>query len=304
MQRWPVSMLLALATSGPAFADEPAIDRGEISLTSQSRRGVAQDYLVLPAGGELTGQMRFVMAQPVFSDEKLRFSDLALFGIGGRWSLLEKLELSAHVDLLAKQPSYTDEKPWQSVAVGLRTPLGKRKALALSGSGGHLIDHGGMWTKQALAMQWRVPIADIMTFDLAAAVDGVGLTAPRSTSAFIAEIAGTASALFHADGKWGAWVGLGYAVPVLARGSDPTTGLAVDPQPRLDLRVGTVLSLVKEWDLFAEFAIVDRGDLAAPATRLPILDGGFDQQQVILGVTRHFDVAPKPSRDAMIVGTR
>lgn len=303
MKTWPLSTLVALATLGSAHANEPTLETGE-AISSVSRRGVAQDYLVLPAGGELTGQMRFVMAQPVFSDEKLRFSDLALFGIGGRWSLLSKLELSGHVDLLAKQPSHTDEKPWQSVAIGLRSPLGKRKAIALQGSGGHLVDHSGMWTKQALTVQWRVPIADLLTFDLAATVDGVGLTAPRSTSAFITEVAGTASALFHADGKWGAWVGLGYAVPVIARGSDPTTGLAVDPQPRLDFRVGTVLSLVKEWDLFAEFAVVDRGDLAAPATRLPILDGGFDQQQVIFGVTRHFDVTPKHSRDAMVIGTR
>jgi hypothetical protein len=25
-----------------------------------------------------------------------------------------------------------------------------------------------------------------------------------------------------------------------------------------------------------------------PATELPILDGGFDQRQVVIGVTRHF----------------
>jgi hypothetical protein len=60
----------------------------------------------------------------------------------------------------------------------------------------------------------------------------------------------------------------------------------VDPQPRLDFHVGTVLSLDK-WDLFAEFAVVDRGDMVDPATRLPVLDGGFDQRQVMFGVTRH-----------------
>jgi hypothetical protein len=65
--------------------------------------------------------------------------------------------------------------------------------------------------------------------------------------------------------------------------------MSVDPQPRLDFRVGTVLSLVKNWDVFAEFAIVDRGDMEDPATRLPIMDGGFDQQQVIFGVTRHIE---------------
>ena len=32
-------------------------------------------------------------------------------------------------------------------------------------------------------------------------------------------------------------------------------------------------------------AVIDRGDLGAPATVLPILDGGFDQKQLTLGVT-------------------
>ena len=103
---------------------------------------------------------------------------------------------------------------------------------------------------------------------------------------------------------WGAWVGLGYAIPVISRGSDPTTGLAVDPQPRLDFRIGTVWSVVKEWDLYAEFAVIDRGDMADPATRLPILDGGFDQQQVIFGVTRHIEGKRRSRQDAMIVGSR
>lgn len=317
MTTWPLWTLLALVSlDSAARADTdvepsvmPAVGRAEVLSIQGSRRGVTEDYLVLPSGGELTAQMRFITAEPLsaFGEDsaKLRFSDLALFGLSGRWSLLRKLEVAAQVDLLAKQPSHTDEKPWQSVGVALRTPLGQRTALALSGSGGHLIDHAGMWTKQAIALQWRKPIADMLTFDLSGAVDGVGLRAPGSSSAFVAEVAGSASALVHVERVWGAWVGLGYAVPVVARGSDPTTGLAVDPQPRLDFRIGTVWSVVKEWDLYAEFAVVDRGDMADPATRLPMLDGGFDQQQVIFGVTRHIEGKPRRNRDdAMIIGAR
>jgi len=280
--------LLVLATLGGTAAAEDDATRPGLAVESVSRRGVAQDFLVLPSGGELTGQMRFVTAEPVFGDEPLRFSDLALFGLAARWSLFRKLEISGQVDFLAKQPSFTDEKPWQSVGLGLRSPLGRRAALAISGAGGHLIDHAGMWTKTGITLQWRKPIARVLTFDVAGGIDGVGITAPSSTSAFITEVAVSTSALFREpSGHWGSWIGIGYAIPVTSRGTDPTTGLAVDPQPRLDLRVGTVLSLVREWDLFAEFAVVDRGDLGDPSTRLPILDGGFDQRQVILGVTRH-----------------
>ncbi len=61
--------------------------------------------------------------------------------------------------------------------------------------------------------------------------------------------------------------------------------------------MGTVLSAVKKWDIYVDLAIVDRGDLANPATRLPILDGGFDQTQVIFEVTRHIEYKRKPRYD-------
>jgi len=284
------------------------MDDGEMSSTGVSRRGVAQDYLVMPEGGELTGQMRFILSEPVFGNEPVRFSDLALFGLAGRWSLASKLELSAQVDFLAKQPSFTDEKPWQSVGLGLRSPLGRRAAISLSGAGGHLMSHEGLWTRESITLQWRKPIVKVLTFDVAGGIDGVSISSPGSTSALITEVGVTTSALFREPtGHWGSWVGIGYALPVMSRGTDPTTNLAVDPQPRLDLHVGNVLSLSREWDLFADFSVVDRGDLSNPATRLPILDGGFDQRQILLGVTRHI-ATPKHNRhdddDVMEIGMR
>jgi hypothetical protein len=295
----PWTLLAVAGLGGTALASPdvmPAPMKGEAISVSGSRRGVAQDYMVLPHGAELTGAMRFIMSDPVFGDEKLKFSDLAMFTLGGRYSLFSKLELSAHASFLAKQPSITDEKPWQNVGFGLRSPLGKRVALAITGAGGHLIDHSGKWTQQALTLQWRKPVAEILTFDVGAGMDAIGIDAPRSTSAFLTEVAVTGSALFREPhGHWGAWVGMGYAVPVTASGTDPTTGLDIDPQPRLDFKIGTVISL-NRWDIFAELAIVDRGDLSNPATRLPVLDGGFDQKQVIMGVTRHIDWKRKSRR--------
>ena len=141
-------------------------------------------------------------------------------------------------------------------------------------------------------IEWKKPIEDeFLAFDVQAGVDGLGLQAPNTRdSAFLTEVGVATSALFRVpNGKWGAWGGISYAVPVQHSGSDPTTGLAIDPQPRLDFHAGTVLSLVKEWDLYADFAVIDRGDAANPATRLPILDGGFDQKQIVFGVIRHID---------------
>jgi hypothetical protein len=253
----------------------------------------------MPSGGELGAQMRFITADGMLGNQPLKFTDLALFGLSARYSLFSKLEVSANVDLLPKQPSYTDEKPWQSVGAGLRSPLGQHVALAVSGAGGHLLSHEGMWTREAMSLEWKKPIHEFVAFDIQAGVDGLGLQAPHTrNTAFLTELSVATSALFSLDRKWGAWGGISYAVPVQHSGSDPTTGLAIDPQPRLDFHAGTVLSLVKEWDLYADFAVIDRGDLGNAATRLPILDGGFDQKQIVFGVIRHIEgKAPSTSSD-------
>jgi hypothetical protein len=253
------------------------------------RRGVAQDYFVIPDGGEISGSLRFLVTpQAALGTKALRFSDLALFELAGRWSIGPSLELSGQVALLPKQPPDRDEKVWQSVGLGLHYPLGLQAAVALEGAGGHLIGHAGMWDKGSLGVQWRKPLNRLVRFEIAGGVDAIDVSAPHSTSALITEVAASGSTLFHdPSNEWGAWIGVAYAIPVFSRGTDPTTALAIDPQPRLDLRLGTVLAVVDAWDLFAEFAVIDRGDVSDPRTQLPILDGGFDQLQVVLGVTRH-----------------
>jgi len=62
----------------------------------------------------------------------------------------------------------------------------------------------------------------------------------------------------------------------------------IDPSTRLDLTIGTVYSAVRDWDLYAELTFRDRGTTMLPATTLPIVDGGFDQRQFVVGITRRF----------------
>ena len=300
---WTLAALSTLAGSAHADSGRPvSADFATQSVAvERSHRGVAQDYLVLPSGGELTAQMRFVTADAMLGGEPLDFTDLALFGLSGRWSLFTKLELAASVELLPKQPSVTDEKPWQSVGFALRSPLGRHVALALAGGGGHLMNHTGMWTREAATLEWKKPVhEDFLAFDIEAGVQGLGLRDPDTTrsTAFLTEVSVRTTALFHEPrGHWGAWLGIGYAVPVQSSGRDPTTERPIDPQPRLGFHMGTVLSVVKQWDIFCDFAVVDRGDPAAPATQLPILDGGFDQKQIVFGVTRHIEKRRRPRYD-------
>ncbi len=313
--RWTLATLLALGGTAAAndLSPSAADAAGEAIAVRGSHRGVAQDQLVMPRGGELSAQMRFLTAGPILGDDPLEFTDLALFGLSARWSLFSRLELSGNVDLLPKQPSTTDEKPWQSVGFGLRSPLGRHISIAIGGGGGHLMNHGGMWTRESLTLEWKKPIhEDFLAFDVQAGVSGLGLSAKETTSstAFLTELAVSTTALFREPkGHWGAWLGIAYAVPVQASGRDPTTELEIDPQPRLDFHLGTVLALVPKWDLFVDFAVIDRGELADPATRLPILDGGFDQRQIVFGVTRHIESRSRQTYsddgdDAIRVGIR
>ena len=314
--RWTLATLLALGGTAAADSARPsAADAASESIAVHgSHRGVAQDNIVMPRGGELSAQMRFLTARQFLTDDKLEFTDLALFGLTGRWSLFSKLEIAGTVDLLPKQPSTTDEKVWQSVGFGVRSPLGRHIAISLGGGGGHLMNHGGMWMRESIALEWKKTIDDdFLAFDVQAGVNGLGLSAKETTdsTAFITEFAVSTTALFHEPkGHWGAWLGIAYAVPVQASGRDPTTELEIDPQPRLNFHVGTVLALVPKWDLFVDFAVVDRGDLANPATQLPILDGGFDQRQIVFGVTRHIESKSRRSYDdsddggAIRVGSR
>src|ERR1700733_2228597 len=283
--RWTLLIAGSLGRIAYADSDDSAtVDAMTTAVMPTSHRGVAENYLVMPTGGELTGEMKFLTADAAMDGKPLEFTDVALFGLSGRWALFDKLEVSGAVDFLAKQPSYTDEAIWQSAQLGLRTALGKHVALAAAGGVGELIDHNGLWSRESLMLEWKKQVdREWLAFDIQAGLDGLQLNAPQTSAhAFFTEAGVQTSALFHEPtGHWGGWVGIAYAVPIYKMGEDPTTNVAIDPQPRVDFHLGTVLSIVQEWDLFVDFSVIDRGDASNPATQLPILDGGFDQKPIV-----------------------
>lgn len=291
------STLLLLASLGHiAFAEpqpEPSRPGTDAVMMGGTVRGVAHDYLVAPEGGELTGQMKFVMSDRALAGEKLKFTDLGLFELAGRYSLAEHLEIGGSLDVLPKQPSFTDEAVLQSAGGLVRIALDRKRAITISGGGGHLLAHTGAWTREAVTFEYKKPInREFLAFDMQVGVDEVTLGAPNARGAYLTEASFSAAALAHDPyGYFGAWLGLSYALPITSSGVDPTTAMPMDPQPRLDFHAGTGVAVDKSWDLYADLAVIDRGDLARPATRLPILDGGFDQLQVIFGVTHHFHEA-------------
>jgi hypothetical protein len=289
-----VSLAGAFAAAAHAETPEPASPSRAVetlAIDGGSARGVAQSWMILPHGAELGAELKLITSDPSLGGGAIKFSDVGILTLRGRKSLAGKAELVGSVDLLPKQPSYTDEMVFQGGGLGLRFQIPDHAiAVSLRGAGGPMISDLGWWGAVGANVEARKRLAKIMTFQGALAGTGTFLRpdAPASDGAWVAEASASGSVLFRDPwGTVGGWLGVGYAVPLAQHGADPMSGDELDPQPRLDLHVGCVVSLVEEWDVFVDLAVVDRGEMETMATRLPILDGGFDQKQLILGVTYH-----------------
>ena len=90
--------------------------------------------------------------------------------------------------------------------------------------------------------------------------------------------------IYRAGDFFGFWLGVDLDVPV----DHEADVMAIDPQVRLGFNAGMVYAVVDDWDFYVNLAIIDRGETDVPATTLPILDGGFDQQQITFGIIRRF----------------
>jgi len=96
--------------------------------------------------------------------------------------------------------------------------------------------------------------------------------------------ASTGEASFRTSGgEIGGCVGADHRIPV-AHGDAGDPAGAVDRQVRLGLELGGVV-----------------GDIDDPSTTVPVLDGGFDPLQIVLGAARRFDLASPAERAAIQV---
>lgn len=257
----------------------------DIAVTS--RRHVAEEVVVLPDGVDVGGRMRLLIADGGIGPGPIKLTDVALFDATVQWSIASRVELDAAISMLAKQPSTIDERVAQGASLGATVALTKRTAIAASGTLHPLLGLRGVALENGLAVGHRHRLNEIVTFALGGGARSTWLRETEGERALIVEVTGHAAVFAREPAAiWGAWLGVGYSVPLVTRGQDPMSGMSIDPQPRLDLNIGSAVQVADHWDLAAELSVVDRGDLANPATRLPILDGGFDQVQVVVGVSR------------------
>lgn len=275
----------------------PIIDQG-----STSGRSVAEDFLVLPDGLELGGQLRTITADGGLGTGPIKLTDVGLLDASAEWAVHRHFELDASVSVLAKQPSDADAATFQGGALTLRRDLIARTALAVTSSAEPLVGMHGLAYGAAAFVTHKKQLNDIVSFSLALGGDAIFVRPTGMIDApTMLEVAGHAAVLVRVphDSVWGGWLGAGYALPVFHRGLDPVSGMALDPQPRLDIDIGNGVRLSDDWDLTASLSIIDRGDLGNPATRLPILDGGFDQIQILVGVSRRFGSKREPGDPAI-----
>lgn len=247
----------------------------------------SSNSLILPSGHlELGGELSLVTCDecPLLEDSA-KLTDIALFRALLRHSLGERLELVVGTSLLAKQPEAFDASVWQGSSVGLRVAFAKVFASEAVGAVGPLLGREGTYEQLGTGLRTKLKVDSTLRFELA--LGGLFTSLGHDDDQgleWLEELTGHVEAQFGERGG-GGWIGIGYALPV-------AHAELLEPGPRLDLDVGGVVTF-DDWDLYAIYAIVDRGDVSRPESTLPIIDGGFDQHQVTLGVRHRFE----PSQD-------
>lgn len=282
---------------------QPTVGRQESMTSFGSRRSKARPTMIMPEDSLTIGaELGFVTADGglgdgSLGDGKVRFTDLVLFRPRVRYAPGKKFELFAGTTLVPKQPSDTDELVWQGANLGTLIELSPRWAMFLQAAGGPLMNDAGWWTGMDAGVQARKILEQVVVFQ--GALGGSGsmliIDGPNQEPFWFAEVASHGEILFQAPrGEVAGWLGVDYRVPLAKNPAtpDPAFGGYLDPQPRVNVALGVVLAFLPNWDIYAEFAIIDRGDLDAPATTLPVLDGGFDQRHLVFGLLRRFRAQP------------
>jgi hypothetical protein len=300
-------LLVIAATAGSARAqveDAAPASAGEaLSVSGSSVRSYAADWLVNPFRElEIESSFRFVTAPETnLSSEdggELRFTDVGIFHAGARYSFARRFEVAGGIDLLAKQPSYLDEPAWNGGDLGLRFSLGHKWALWARGAGGPLLADLGAWGDAAGGLQARTSIDETIRFQAAAGVSGTKLFMGEDRGRpWFTELVSHGEVLLRSPrGEVAGWLGVDYRVPL----ADADSAVEIDPQVRLNFQLGMMLGYVGSWDLYAIYAVIDRGDIEDPETTLPVLDGGFDQSQLIFGAARRFDLEDPKKKDEIL----
>ena len=270
-------------STAPALGHDSAAEIVDTTLALKGDvRGYAKGWLIGPQGGAFGGELRMISSRVGPSGSAIAFHELALFTLSGRWTVSNRVEVSAHADLLTKQPDDRRDTAFQGGGAGVRTALTRRTALEAGVSGGPTMGNDGRWGNVAVGAAHRSAIERFLSLEISGGADTTQLRQQSIGRRWLAELAFSSKLLFHSPGgEIAMWGGVDMGFPVVH-----SSGL--DPTSRLGLDTGLVYSATSDWDLFFEVKYCDRGTITMPESTLPIIDGGFDQTQMIFGITRRF----------------
>jgi hypothetical protein len=225
----------------------------------------------------------------------LKFTDVVLSRTHAAITLARRIQVFAGADLLTKQPSTSDEPTWQGGLIGTRVLINNAFSAWVRGEGGPMLGDRGWWLTGDAAAQYRVAMVESFFFEsaLGSAYTRLLPDAPGVPDLWFVEVlADVGLALREKDGKAALWLSFDFRFPVTARpdrdSPDLTSGAFIDPQTRVNVRMGGRAAVNETVDLFVQWSIFDRGDLFDPATTLPVLNRGFDQQQLVFGFILRF----------------
>lgn len=278
-----------LARRGTAHAqyNVPSQATGEsasLELADRDDQQIATSPAKTSLGWELGASLDFLTTtEAALGDQKLEVTDVVLFRVHGLVAIGRRGELFGGVDLLPKQPSYTDEHRWQGALAGGRVRFTSELSAYARGQLGPNLDHDGFWGIGEAALQWKRHLAEKVVFwETTVGGSYTHLVFDDADPVFQTDlVTQTGLAIREHRGRFATWLNFGFQFPLVA--SD-----ALDPQVRVGMYFGMLVGVNKGLDLFVEGSILDRGDLEDPATTLPILSGGFDQRRILFGFNRRF----------------
>jgi hypothetical protein len=285
----------------PPLEGQPAARTAELTGTvdvGSSRQQGQDDVLSKRRELQVSSELTFVTSRgPMVGVPQLYFTDVGLWRTNLAYSISPRWRGAGAVGFLAKQPATIDESFWQSGALSVAFATSRRTSVALGVDAGSLLhgvgNHGGL----ALSLLARTRMNEYVAWEGRL---GAGATKlffdDDDANAWFAEAAGTGEVQLCFGPcrlHYGAsWFGIDLAVPVYHHELDAAGGTfrALDPRTRLGVTLGSYFNVSAHWDMLLTLAWVDRGDPEQPATQLPILDGGFDQVQLSVGLIWHVSI--------------
>jgi len=269
------------AVTGDTVYETAVVQRASLAYDDEGM-AIAKDPEL---GWELGASLDFLTRDRVPGGEPLKFTDVVLFRVHGLLSIGRRSELFAGVDILPKQPSYTDELLWQGGLLGARTTVNKWLSGYARVQGGPGLARDGYWGMGEFALQSKIDISEGMLFwdsTLGGTYTHLLPDDEARDDLWQTELlAQTGLAFRERRGFFATWLTFGFHFPL-------ASAPEIDPQTRVDVQVGMLIGVTRKLDLFVEASIFDRGDLQDPRTTLPILSGGFDQRRILFGFNRRF----------------